>query len=59
MEAFENRLAAMDEVAESRRMFGLPDYFIRVQVTDAAAYEHWLTPNCSATPPSASTPASP
>jgi hypothetical protein len=24
-------------------MFGLPDYFIRVQVADAAAYEHWLT----------------
>ena len=42
-EAFEDRLAAMDEVTELRRMFGLPDYFIRVQVADAAAYEHWLT----------------
>ena len=43
VEAFEDRLAAMDEVTELRRMFGLPDYFIRVQVADAAAYEHWLT----------------
>ncbi len=43
VEAFENRLAAMDEVVELRRMFGLPDYFIRVQVADAASYEHWLT----------------
>jgi len=43
VEAFEDRLAAMDEVAELRRMFGIPDYFIRVQVADAAAYERWLT----------------
>ena len=43
VEAFEDRLTAMDEVTELRRMFGLPDYFIRVQVADAAAYEHWLT----------------
>jgi DNA-binding Lrp family transcriptional regulator len=42
VEAFEDRLAAMDEVTELRRMFGLPD-FIRVQVADAAAYEYWLT----------------
>lgn len=43
VEAFESRLAAMPEVAELRRMFGLPDYFIRVQVTDSAAFERWLT----------------
>ena len=43
VEAFEDRLAAMDEVTELRRMFGLPDYFMRAQVADAAAYEHWLT----------------
>jgi len=43
VEAFEQRIAAMDEVAELRRMFGLPDYFIRVQVADATAYERWLT----------------
>jgi DNA-binding Lrp family transcriptional regulator len=33
----------MDEVVEVRRMFGLPDYLIRVQVADLASYERWLT----------------
>ncbi|WP_460625456.1 Lrp/AsnC family transcriptional regulator [Intrasporangium mesophilum] len=42
VEAFEQRVADMPEVTELRRMFGLPDYFIRVQVPDAAAYERWL-----------------
>jgi DNA-binding Lrp family transcriptional regulator len=43
VEAFEARVAAMDEVVEVRRMFGLPDYLIRVQVADLASYERWLT----------------
>jgi DNA-binding Lrp family transcriptional regulator len=43
VERFENRLAGMDEVAELRRMFGLPDYMIRVRVPDLTAYERWLT----------------
>ena len=43
VEAFEERLAAMEEVAELRRMFGIPDYLIRVQVGDLPAYERWLT----------------
>jgi DNA-binding Lrp family transcriptional regulator len=42
VEAFEDRVAALDGVVELRRMFGLPDYFIRAQVADAAAYERWL-----------------
>ena len=42
-EAFEARLVAMDEVVEARRMFGIPDYFIRVQVPDVGHYERWLT----------------
>ncbi|HEX4255465.1 MAG TPA: Lrp/AsnC ligand binding domain-containing protein [Streptosporangiaceae bacterium] len=33
----------MDEVVELRRMFGLPDYVIRVRTADADAYERWLT----------------
>lgn len=33
----------MEEVAELRRMFGIPDYFIRVRTADLAAYEKWLT----------------
>lgn len=41
--AFEERVTAMPEVTEVRRMFGLPDYLIRVQVLDAVTYERWLT----------------
>jgi hypothetical protein len=33
----------MPEVVELRRMFGIPDYFIRVRVTDIELYERWLT----------------
>ncbi|MBO9523988.1 MAG: Lrp/AsnC family transcriptional regulator [Nocardioidaceae bacterium] len=43
VEAFEARVAAMDEVVELRRMFGVPDYMIRVQVADLDAYERWVT----------------
>ncbi|MBB3607085.1 DNA-binding Lrp family transcriptional regulator [Mycolicibacterium sp. BK556] len=43
VETFEQRVASMIEVVELRRMFGLPDYFLRVQVADLAAYERWLT----------------
>jgi DNA-binding Lrp family transcriptional regulator len=43
VEAFEDRVASMEEVVELRRMFGFPDYFVRVQVADQAAYERWLT----------------
>jgi DNA-binding Lrp family transcriptional regulator len=39
VEEFERRLAAFDEVAECRRMFGLPDYLLRVAVADHTAYE--------------------
>jgi DNA-binding Lrp family transcriptional regulator len=39
VEAFEERIAAFDEVVECRRMFGLPDYVVRVAVSDQAAYE--------------------
>lgn len=41
--SFEQRVVAMPEVTELRRMFGLPDYLIRVQVLDAETYERWLT----------------
>jgi DNA-binding Lrp family transcriptional regulator len=43
VEAFESRIAAMDEVVELRRMFGIPDYLVRVRVADLEAYERWLT----------------
>jgi DNA-binding Lrp family transcriptional regulator len=43
VEAFEDRLSAMAQVTELRRMYGIPDYFIRVRVADSAAYEQWMT----------------
>jgi Lrp/AsnC family leucine-responsive transcriptional regulator len=39
VEAFETRIAEFEEVVECRRMFGVPDYLIRVAVADAAEYE--------------------
>lgn len=39
VEEFETRIARMDAVLECRRMFGVPDYIVRVAVADAAAYE--------------------
>jgi DNA-binding Lrp family transcriptional regulator len=42
IEAFEAALVPLEEVIEARRMFGDPDYLIRVAVEDAAAYERFL-----------------
>ena len=42
IEAFEAAVAQLDEVIECHRMFGDPDYLIRVAVADAAAYEQFL-----------------
>ena len=43
VEAFERTVASYDEVVEFRRIFGRPDYFLRVVVADHAAYEAFLT----------------
>ncbi|UUN27924.1 Lrp/AsnC family transcriptional regulator [Streptomyces sp. FIT100] len=43
VEQLESLLASYDEVVECRRLFGRPDYFIRVAVADHAAYETFLT----------------
>jgi DNA-binding Lrp family transcriptional regulator len=43
IEALENTVASYDEVVEFRRLFGRPDYFLRVVVADHAAYEAFLT----------------
>jgi DNA-binding Lrp family transcriptional regulator len=40
--AFEAEVAQFDEVVEMRRMFGLPDYFVRVATRDLAAYEAFV-----------------
>lgn len=42
IEAFEAALAPLDEVIECQRMFGDPDYLIRIAVADSAAYEQFL-----------------
>ena len=39
VEEFERRIAVMDPVVACRRMFGVPDYLVRVAVADTAAYE--------------------
>ena len=43
VEDFESRVAALEEVVEFRRMFGRPDYYIRVAVADPIAYEKFLS----------------
>jgi DNA-binding Lrp family transcriptional regulator len=43
VQEFETTAAAYDEVLELRRMFGHPDYFIRIAVRDHATYEAFLT----------------
>lgn len=50
-EEFEDTVSAHEEVIEFRRMFGRPDYFIRVAVADHAAYESFLTDKLSSLPP--------
>ncbi|GHE08203.1 Lrp/AsnC ligand binding domain-containing protein [Streptomyces alanosinicus] len=39
---FEEIVAGYDEVVEFRRMYGRPDYFVRVAVADHAAYKAFL-----------------
>jgi len=43
VEELEATMVGYDEVIELRRMFGRPDYFIRIAVADHAAYEAFLT----------------
>ena len=40
---FETAIAALDEVVEARRVFGTPDYFLRVAVADHTEYEQFQT----------------
>lgn len=41
IEEFESAIAALDEVVEARRVFGVPDYFLLVAVADAGEYEQF------------------
>ncbi|MGO3885513.1 MAG: Lrp/AsnC family transcriptional regulator [Mycetocola sp.] len=47
MEEFERAVVEMDEVIEMRRMFGRPDYYIRVALADGEAYDRFLTDRLS------------
>lgn len=49
-EEFEATVASFEEVMEFRRMFGRPDYFVRVMVADHAAYEAFLVGKLSGLP---------
>ena len=42
-EAFEAAVAALDEVTEVRRMFGLPDYVLRVATDSIESYESFVS----------------
>jgi len=47
---FERELAALPEVLEVYRLFGEPDYLLRVAVADIATYERFFTEALSALP---------
>jgi DNA-binding Lrp family transcriptional regulator len=48
--AFEAAVAAFDEVVEARRMFGLPDYLLRVATASLETYEAFVSTRLGALP---------
>ncbi|WP_188542886.1 Lrp/AsnC family transcriptional regulator [Rhodococcoides trifolii] len=50
IEKFESRIAGFEEVIECHRLFGNPDYFIRVAVRDLPSYERFLVEKLSGLP---------
>jgi hypothetical protein len=50
VERFEAEVAALDEVIEVRRMFGLPDYVVRVGTPDLDTFEAFVTAGLGAVP---------
>ncbi|TDD12027.1 Lrp/AsnC family transcriptional regulator [Nonomuraea diastatica] len=47
---FERQVAGMPEVVEAHRLFGDPDFLLRVSVADLAAYESFYTERLSGLP---------
>jgi len=43
VDLFESTLAAFSEVTELHRLFGSPDFFVRIKVKDLPAYEAFLS----------------
>ncbi len=50
VERFESEVAALDEVIEVRRMFGLPDYVVRVGTPDLDTFEAFVTARLGGVP---------
>ena len=50
IEAFESALLDIPDVIEAQRLFGEPDYLLRVAVRDSADYEHLYTNRLAALP---------
>ncbi|KIU17982.1 ArsR family transcriptional regulator [Mycolicibacterium llatzerense] len=50
IETFEAKMAAYPQVLELHRLFGSPDYLVRVAVADLPAYEQFLTSKVLAIP---------
>jgi DNA-binding Lrp family transcriptional regulator len=50
VERFEAAVAALDDVIEVRRMFGLPDYVVRVGTPDLDTFEAFVTAGLGAVP---------
>ncbi len=50
VENFESCVAGFDEVVEMRRMFGLPDYFLRIATRDLEGFERFVTTKLEDTP---------
>ena len=50
IEAFESSLLDIPDVIEAQRLFGEPDYLLRVAVRDSAEYEHLYTNRLAALP---------
>lgn len=47
---FEEQIALLDEVTECQRLFGRPDYLIRVHVANAETYEQFVSERLMALP---------
>jgi DNA-binding Lrp family transcriptional regulator len=47
---FERAVASFEEVTEARRLFGIPDYYLRVNVAGPAEYEEFLISKLSKLP---------
>lgn len=50
IETFESALLDIPDVIEAQRLFGEPDYLLRVAVGDSAEYEHLYTNRLAALP---------